>query len=113
MLVKTRPMSRRRLLRGMLNGGAVAVGLPVLDCFLNENGTAFASTKTPLPTRFGTWFWGLGMNKRAFIPKKIGADFDLPDEIAALEDIKHHLNLFTGFPSRRTATRTSAIIRAG
>ena len=97
MLVEFRPLSRRRLLRGMLNGGAVAVGLPVLDCFLNENGTAFASTKTPLPTRFGTWFWGLGMNKRAFIPKKTGADFDLPEEIASLKDIRHHLNLFTRF----------------
>ena len=97
MLVKSRPLSRRRLLRGMLNGGAVAVGLPVLDCVLNENGTAFASTKTPLPTRFGTWFWGLGMNKQAFIPKKTGADFDLPEEIASLKDIRHHLNLFTRF----------------
>ena len=70
MLVKTRTLSRRRLLRGMLNGGAVAVALPVLDCFLNENGSAFASTNAPLPTRFGTWFWGLGMKQARVHPEK-------------------------------------------
>ncbi len=97
MLVKTKPPSRRRVLLGMLNGSAVAVALPLLDCFLNESGSAIASTNAPLPTRFGTWFWGLGMNKTAFIPQKVGADFDLPDEIAGLADIKQHLNLFTRF----------------
>ena len=97
MLIKTKPLSRRRVLLGMLNGSAVAVALPLLDCFLNESGSAIASTNAPLPTRFGTWFWGLGMNKTAFIPTKVGADFDLPDEIAGLADIKQHLNLFTRF----------------
>src|SRR5581483_8893990 len=36
-------LSRRRVLRGMLNGGLVTLGLPLLNCFLNENGTALAS----------------------------------------------------------------------
>ena len=97
MLIKTKPFSRRRVLRGMLNGSLVAVSLPFLDCFLNENGTALAATNSPLPTRFGTWFWGLGMNAPAFTPKKVGADFDLPDEIASLKDVKQYLNLFTNF----------------
>lgn len=44
-------MTRRRLLRGMLGGGAVAVGLPILDCVLNENGDAFAASNAPLPDR--------------------------------------------------------------
>ena len=34
--------SRRRLLRGMMNGAAVTLGLPFLDCFLNTDGTALA-----------------------------------------------------------------------
>ena len=51
--------SRRRILRGLLNGSAVSVALPFLNCFLNANGTALASG-APMPVRFGTWFWGLG-----------------------------------------------------
>ena len=46
--------SRRRVLRGMLNGGAVTLGLPLLNCFLNESGTALASGNE-LPLRFGTF----------------------------------------------------------
>ena len=97
MLIKNKPMNRRRVLRGVLGGGAVAVSLPFFDCFLNSNGTALAATNAPLPTRFGTWFWGLGMNGPVFIPKKVGADFDLPEEIAPLKDVKQHINLFTNF----------------
>ena len=52
-------MNRRSFLRGSIQGAAVAVGLPLLDCFLNDNGTALASGG-PIPVRFGTWFWGLG-----------------------------------------------------
>ena len=33
-------INRRTLLRGMLGGAAVTVGLPALECFLNTNGTA-------------------------------------------------------------------------
>lgn len=62
-------ITRRRVLRGMLGGAAVTVGLPFLECFLNANGTALASG-TPIPTRFGTWFWGLGMNPSVFVPKR-------------------------------------------
>jgi len=97
MLIRTQPFSRRRILRGMLAGSAVSVSLPFLDCLLNENGTALAATNAPLPTRFGTWFWGLGMNKPVFVPKTIGANFDLPEEIAVLKDVQKHLNLFTNF----------------
>lgn len=52
-------ISRRKMLRGILAGSAVSVGLPFLDCMLNESGTALAAG-APLPVRFGTWFWGLG-----------------------------------------------------
>src|SRR5579883_3444049 len=89
-------VGRRRVLRGLLNGGAVTVGLPLLNCFLNGNGTALASGE-PMPVRFGTWFWGCGMNAKVFTPAKFGASWDLPVEIAALKDVKQHLNLFSNF----------------
>lgn len=89
-------LSRRRVLRGMLNGGAVTIALPLLDCFLNENGTALASG-APMPLRFGTWSWGLGMSEAIFVPKKTGANFDLPLEIASLAPVQKHINLFTNY----------------
>ena len=88
--------NRRRFLKGALQGGVVTVGLPLLDCMLNDNGTALASG-APLPMRFGTWSWGLGMNESVFVPKRTGRNFDLPPEIAALEPVRDHINLFTNF----------------
>jgi hypothetical protein len=41
-------MNRRTILRGMMGGTAVGVGLQLLDCFLNTNGTA--------PTASPPWF---------------------------------------------------------
>jgi hypothetical protein len=78
----------------MVGGAAVNVALPLLNCMLNTNGTAFADGK-PMPIRFGTWGWGLGMNQSIFVPKKYGEDFDLPEEIAALAPVKKHINLIT------------------
>ena len=92
--------NRRNILRGVLNGGAVTVALPLLNCFLNGNGTALASG-APMPIRFGTWSWGLGMNKPVFVPKKTGPNFDLPEEISALAPIQDHINLFTNFTAFR------------
>ena len=96
-------LSRRRVLRGMLNGGIVTLGLPLLNCFLNENGTALASG-APMPMRFGTWFWGLGMDSQVFVPKTVGANWELPEELAALADIRPHLNLFTNFNAMRDSS---------
>jgi hypothetical protein len=86
--------NRRRVLRGMLNGGAVTVGLPLLNTFLNGNGNAMADG-TPMPVRFGTWFWGLGMSKSIFVPKQTGANYELPEEIESLRPIQKHMNLLT------------------
>jgi hypothetical protein len=43
------------------------------------------------------WFWGLGMNKSIFIPKAVGAGYDLPPELQPLKDVQQHVNLFTNF----------------
>src|SRR5262245_50913311 len=91
-----RRLDRRAVLKGMVSGIGVSVALPLLDCFLNDNGTALANN-APLPVRFGTWFWGLGMDKNVFVPKKVGADFDLPPQIACWKDVKQHLNIFSNF----------------
>lgn len=89
-------LSRRRFLRGTLNGGVVSVALPFLNCFLNDSGTALASG-TPIPLRFGTWSWGLGMSKDIFVPTKTGRNFDLPPEIESLAPVKDLINLYTNY----------------
>jgi len=93
-------LGRRRVLRGLVGGGVVTVALPLLDCFLDDHGTAFANG-APLPVRFGTWFWGLGMSSSVFVPKKVGADYDLPEELQALAPVREHVNVYTGFNAYR------------
>ena len=92
----SRLLSRRTVLRGMLGGAAVSLGLPLLDCFLNGNGTALAQG-APLPLRFGTWFWGCGMNPDRWVPSAEGATFDLPPELAALAGVREHVSVLSGF----------------
>jgi hypothetical protein len=93
-------MNRRRVLRGMMNGGAVTVGLPLLNYFLNGNGNAMADGSA-MPIRFGTWYWGMGISKAVFVPKQAGANYELPEEIEALKDIKQDINLFTNLTAYR------------
>lgn len=88
--------SRRRVLRGMMNGAAVTVALPFLDCFLNSNGTACADGM-PLPIRFGSWFWGLGMDHALFTPKSFGPNYELLGELASLKGYQQHVNIYSNF----------------
>ena len=89
--------TRRRVLRGLLGGAAVTVGVPLLDVFLDPNGVALAQDGTPLPLRFGTWFWGCGMNPDRWIPQRDGADYDLPPELTPLEAVRGHVSILSGF----------------
>ncbi len=89
-------ISRRTVLRGMVGGAAVSLGLPLLDCFLNSNGTALAQG-APLPIRFGTWFWGCGMNPDRWAPSTEGPEYDLPPELEALANVKEHVSVLSGF----------------
>ncbi|WP_116364074.1 DUF1552 domain-containing protein [Parahaliea mediterranea] len=89
-------LTRRTVLRGMLQGSAVSVALPLLDGFLNTNGNAFAS-EAPLPQRFGTWFWGCGMTPERWNPEAEGTDFALPPELQALARHRRELSICSGF----------------
>jgi hypothetical protein len=94
---------RRTMLRGTLAGGAVSMGLPLLDCFLNDNGTALAQG-APLPLRFGAWMWGCGMNPERWAPATTGEEWDLSVELAALGRelpnggmVRDHVSVLSGF----------------
>jgi hypothetical protein len=90
-------LTRRTALKGVMQGAAIAVGLPLLDIFLDVNGQAMAATGAPLPIRFGTWFWGLGVNPNQFFPDKIGADYDLKPELAPIKAFQKRINVFSDF----------------
>jgi hypothetical protein len=94
---------RRTLLRGTLAGGAISIGLPLLDCFLNDNGTALAQG-TPLPVRFGAWMWGCGMNPDRWNPTTEGVGYELPIELQALDrelpsgaKLRDHVSILSEF----------------
>lgn len=88
--------NRRSILRGALGGLAVGVALPALDSFLNGNGNAYADG-AKLPVRFGTFFFGLGLTPGRWVPKKIGADYDLLPELECFGDLKKKITVFSGF----------------
>jgi hypothetical protein len=89
-------LSRREVLRGAMAGAAIGVGLPLLECFLDVNGTALAGG-APLPTRFATWFWGLGLYPGRWEPKEVGSLQNQPlgPELVALERVKDKINIYS------------------
>ena len=86
---------RRRVLRGMMGGAAIGVGLPFLDCFLNTNGTALADG-TSLPVCYGSWYWGLGLNPGFWEPKIVGAKYEMAPQMQALSPYRSKINIFSG-----------------
>ena len=95
------PFNRRSFLRGMLSGSAVCVALPLLDHFLNANGSAFADG-TKLPIRFGTYFWGLGLTDTPsggtrWVPSKTGHGYEIMPELESLKPVKDKISVFSGF----------------
>jgi hypothetical protein len=89
-------LSRRRVLRGMLEGAAVTVALPFLDCFLDENGEALAATGESLPVCFGTWFYGCGFNPGRWEPKTAGPNYQFGIELAPLAPFRDKINVYSG-----------------
>jgi hypothetical protein len=95
-MTRAMALSRRRVLRGMLGGTAVTVGLPLLDCMLNTNGTALADGQK-LPVVFCSWFFGCGFNPGRWEPKEPGKLTALGPELRSLEPFKDKINVFSGF----------------
>jgi len=87
-------LSRRRVLRGMLGGAAVTVGLPMLDCFLDPRGVALAGG-APLPVCFGTWFFGCGLTPGRWEPATAGSNYVLGPELEPLAPMRAKLNVYS------------------
>jgi hypothetical protein len=89
-------LDRRTLLRGTFQGSAAIVALPFLNCFLDGNGQALAATGQRIPTRFNTFFFGLGLTTQLWVPKKAGLDYEMTGQLKPLEPYKNKLNVFSG-----------------
>lgn len=95
-MTMTMRRDRRWVLKGMLGGAAVTLGLPLFDCRLNNNGTALAAG-APMPVRFGTWFWGLGVTPGRWKPTMLGADYDILPELEPIAKYKSKVSILSGF----------------
>ena len=89
-------INRRTVLRGTMGAGAVSVGLPFLDRYLNNNGTALAASGQQLPVVFGTWFQDLGFNPGRWVPSATGTSFENNVELKVLDPFKKKMNLISG-----------------
>lgn len=98
--MRTPRFDRRSIMRGALKGAAVAVGIPTLDLFLDGNGEALANGR-PLPVRFGTYFWGLGLTDTPqgtrWVPTKRGAGYEITPELESIRGLKDKVSVFSGF----------------
>lgn len=88
-------LNRRTLLRGTLAGAAVAVGLPPLEAMLGSSGTALADG-TPLPTRFGIWFWGNGVKSDRWVPTTTGTNWVPNVETEPLRALRPWVSVVSG-----------------
>jgi hypothetical protein len=93
--MRTLVVSRRTLLRGIACGVGAAVGLPVLDAMLDGNGEALADG-TPMPKRFGAFYWGNGVVAQQWIPSETGAAWQLSKLLMPLSKVKDYLSIVTG-----------------
>lgn len=94
---KSKPLSRRRLLKGLgLTGSVVRLGLPPLEAMFNPNGTAYAATGEPVETRFVLWFNGNGIPERYWIPARTGENFDLTPCLAPLGSFRNDIHVLSG-----------------
>jgi hypothetical protein len=86
----------------MLAGGiGVAIPLPRLAGMLNGNGTAYAGGAA-LPLRYGTWFFGNGINPPEWVPSAtgVGNAWTLSTALTPLLPMKSYLQVITGLTNK-------------
>jgi hypothetical protein len=95
-------LSRRTVLRGMVAGGiGVTLPLPRMVGMLNGNGTAYAAGGA-LPRRYGTWFFGNGINPPEWVPATtgVGNAWTLSTALKPLQPVKSYLQVITGLTNK-------------
>lgn len=88
-----RKLDRRTVLRGLLAGGLVTVGLPFLEIFSERSASA---APDGLPKRFGMFYWGNGVLPDLWVPTGAGANFTLSPTLAPLAPHQAKLSVVSG-----------------
>ncbi len=105
-------LRRRTILKGL---GGAAVGLPLLECMLNEHGTALAQSAQPLPRRYAIVFAGQALGGDDYekneslvngqritedghhiVPPQSGAGYAITTPLRPLRDLQGDFNLVSG-----------------
>lgn len=87
------PLSRRTVLRGVLGGSAVMVGLPLLEVMLPRRARACDEL---FPRRFGLFFWGNGNLPEKWTPPTEGAGYALSEQLQGLLPVRDLVTVVTG-----------------
>jgi hypothetical protein len=87
------------MLRGLVGGTVVSLGLPPLEAMFNANGDALAGGE-PLPRKIVTWMCANGYLLSRFEPQTTGLGWELTDQLAPLADVKSYVNVCTGFSNK-------------
>ncbi|HMI82913.1 MAG TPA: DUF1552 domain-containing protein [Polyangiaceae bacterium] len=88
-------LSRRRLLRGIMGGAVIAIGLPPLEAMFNGHGTAYAGG-APIPKRLGIFFWGNGVKLDRWVPTATGAAWTPSLALEPLTALKDYVSVVSG-----------------
>ena len=90
---------RRTVLRGLVGGVAVGIGLPPLEAMFNAHGTAYAQQSggtAAIPKRLGVFFWGNGVKLDRWTPANTGTAWTPSLELAPLMPVKDYVNVVSG-----------------
>ncbi len=101
-------LDRRTLLRGLLGGAVVTIGLPALEIFHDPPMRALAGRARAdcgvFPRRFGIWFWGNGALPSKFIPETTGPDYALSEQLMPLAALRSKFTVLSGLDVRTPNT---------
>jgi hypothetical protein len=100
---KKTTLDRRTVLKGVLaTGAAVSIPLPLLEIMLNESGTAYAQSATPVSPLFVLWFFGNGSLPGVWKPAKTGtgSNWDLSAQLQGLSGVKSYLTVISGLTNK-------------
>ncbi len=92
-------LHRRHMLRGMLGGAAVAIGLPPLEAMLNGSKSARAGG-VGQPLRFVSFFFGNGVQLRRWEPAQAGAAWELSEQLEPFAPVKDYVTICSGMRNR-------------
>jgi hypothetical protein len=86
---------RRTLLKGVLGGSLVTLGLPPLELFLDRPRRGLAADGG-FPRRLGIFFWGNGNIPPLWNPEGEGPDWTPSPQLEPLAPMKHRVSVITG-----------------